>query len=453
MRANGSVTPVLKPAGAARVRWVHYLQIALLCLPVLVTFWYVRTFAVEVPMWDDWDYFVVHVHNLATGQLRWDDFNVQHNEALILFPMSLTLLMAELTGGQVLAGVYASYVFLCGSLGLLFGFFRMLRLPGRWSLLWFLPVSVFFLGWRQSEGLIGHVHLTNTMALFFVLAALYCCTQAERIPIFFLAAMLSAWIASFSVTSGLLAWPLGLLYFVMAPLRGRPFEQVVRHAVAWFLIGGICFGCFYLNFRPATPPWATGASLVLANPAAAAQYALIYLGGPLSPTPAAALYAGIAVLAIAAPTAIVAWLKGRNRDGVVPALLLVVLVAATLGPLLTHRLGLGVPQAFASRYVTLSSLAPIGIYYCVLSLMHDGRKYAYLAGAMVLLLGYGIFNSYSAGLRDGRTEYAKRTECARVIRNFRRHDPSRFSCSYPDPAVVRDRVGWLEQSRLSLFRR
>ena len=55
----------------------------------------------------------------------------------MLFPVAASRILSKITGGRMLAIIYLSYVFLCGSLVLLFLFFRMLRLPGRWSVLWF----------------------------------------------------------------------------------------------------------------------------------------------------------------------------------------------------------------------------------------------------------------------------------------------------------------------------
>src|SRR5438132_7912783 len=156
----------------------QWLTIIILLLPVSVTFLYVQEFAVEIPMWDDWDFIVPHIQHLAAGQLQWSDINVQHNDALVFFPELVALGLARATGYQLTAAIYVSYLFLCGCLILLYLLFRLLRLPGRWSVLWFAPIALLFLGWRQSDSLLWSTMLMQTMALFFSLATLYCCTQA-----------------------------------------------------------------------------------------------------------------------------------------------------------------------------------------------------------------------------------------------------------------------------------
>jgi hypothetical protein len=432
-------------------RFIQALQFLFILLPVLITFLYIRTFAVEIPMWDDWDLFIPHFHHLAAGQLQWSDINSQHNESLVAFPLLVALSLAKLTGGQLLAEAYLSYLFLCGCLFFLFRFFRLLRLPGRWSVMWFLPVSVLFLGWRQSEGLLWSAHLVNSMSLFFFLAALYCCTQAYRVPIFFPTAILCAVIASFSMASGLLVWLFGAIYFAVVRPKDAPAERVIRRFVGWVVLGAVCSACFFLDYTPHLVPWPTGIAYVLANLRAAGEYALIYLGSSLSRSPQQALYAGIAFLLIALPSLFVALKKAREVDGLIPVLLLIGYVGTALGSILMGRLGLGVEQGFASRYVTLEALAPISVYFCLLALAHKITACRYLAGAMAALLVVGIFNSYGLGLEDGRKERARRTDCANAVKDFRHQDRNRFSCAYPDPGVVLERAPWLEKDHLSLF--
>jgi hypothetical protein len=145
--------------------------------------------------------------------------------------------------------------------------------------------------------------------------------------------------------------------------------------------------------------------------------------------------------------------KTIRLDGFVPGLLLVSYVGLMLVLLLLRRLGLGVEQAFASRYVTLGALAPIGLYFCSLGLARTAPLGRYLAAGMFLLLAVGINNSYSSGLLDGRKEWAKRTSCAAAIKDFHHIDPRQLICTYPDPGVILERAPLLEQYHLSLFGR
>ncbi|PWU00628.1 MAG: hypothetical protein C5B51_24750 [Terriglobia bacterium] len=424
-----------------------------LFVPIVVTFLYVRAFAVELPFQDDWDFIVPHVQDLATGQLSWSDINVQHNEALVLLPEVVMLVLARVSGYQLIVGIYANYLFVCGCLIILFLFFRLLRLPGRWSTLWFLPVSLLFMGWRQSDSLLWSTMLSQSMALFFALSALYCCTQAYRIRAFFPLAVLAGWSASFSLPSGLFVWPLGAIYFAVAGLKKGWAEQAIRYIAGWLVFGGICGALFILDHRPHIVPWPVGLAFVFAHPIEAAQYVSIYLGSPLSSTPNEALYTGFIFVLLALPALFFALRLAREIDGVLAALLLPAYVGIALGPLLYSRFGLGVEQGFTSRYVMTGVLAPTGIYFCLLALMRPAIECRYLVSALLVLLVSGILHAYPFGLREGRQEWSNRTNCARVIRNFRESEPRQFLCAYPDPAIVLQRVPGMEANKLSLFRK
>ena len=453
MRRTSRSTPRSSPQPTVgRDRLIRRIQILIVFLPVLLTFFYVYSLSVEAPVWDDWDLLVPLFQHMAAGQLQWSDINSQHTESVVAFPLAISLVLAKLTGGRILPITYLSYLFLCGALGVLFLFFRMLDLPGRWSVLWFLPASLLFLGWRQWEGLLWSTHLANTMALFFVLTSLYCCTQVCRTPIFFAAAIVCAWIASFSMASGLLVWFCGAFALVVAGAGKMRFVQLRRHFVGWLVMGAVCGACFFFDVKPSPPPWPTGISFVLANPANAILYALTYLGAPLGATAPQALFAGIVLVLITLPVVFLAW-KKKIREGVLAGLFIASYVGLTLGPLLMGRLGLGVAQAASSRYVTLGALAPIGIYFCSLDLARTSAAGRYLASGMFLLLAVGILNSYSSGLVEGRRESARRTGCAAAIKNFHQIDPKQLTCGYPDPGVILERAPLLEQYHLSLFGR
>ena len=191
------------PESSRRNTFLQVAVFVLVFLPLLITLLYVRAFAVELPQQDDWDILGRQLPFITTQSLTWNDINVQLNESIIIFPELVYLAVDKLAGYRVLLPIYISYAFLSGCLLMLYLFFRLLDLPGRWNTLWFLPVSLFFMSWRQSESLIWSTHLANTMALFFLLLDLYCCIHAYRSPARFLSAILFAWVASFCMAGGL----------------------------------------------------------------------------------------------------------------------------------------------------------------------------------------------------------------------------------------------------------
>ena len=425
-------------------------SLIVLSLPLFVTFLYVRAFSVEMPFMDDWDIAIPQLAHLETGTLRWSDINVQHNESVILFPQLVYLAAARLAGYQVLGPIYISFAFLCGSLSVLILFFRRLRLPGRWSLLWFLPVSVSFMSWRQSEGLLWSTHLLNTTALFFTLLTLYCCLDAHRSRLHFAAAAASAGIASFSMASGVLSWPIGWICLALLAPPAAPRSRLWRIA-AWSLLGGLCVTCFLLD-RPAhSIGWQAGLSYARSHLGTVGRYSLIYLGSPFSHDPDWAVLAGAAFLAIAVFSVYLTVAKGLRQDGVPPAVLLIPYVLMALGPLLLFRLQLGSGEAISSRYVTLVSVGPVGVYFCLLALLRKTPAARYLLVALAALFVLGTLDSYVSGLEDGRQNRMDLIQCAALVRDFRQHAPEDLDCAYPEPEAILGRAAYLERRHWSLF--
>jgi hypothetical protein len=453
MAASSTISSSGSAHSAHQSDWlIRGLTILILLLPISVTFFYVRAFAVEIPMWDDWDFIVPQMSHLAAGQFQLSDINGQVNDGLVLGPEAAILLLARPTSFQILTGVYLSYLFVSGCLLVLFLFFRLLRLPGRWSILWFLPVSLLFMGWRHSESLLHTANIVQTMSILFSLAALYGCTQAYRVRIFFAVAVLCAWIGSFSFAVGLIVWPLGATYFALAGAGKEPPGRAIRYVAGWSMFAAVCAVCFFFDHTSLLVPWPTGISFVLANLEAATKYLLIYLGSPFSNSPPQASMAGIAVLLILLPSVFFAFAKASRTEGLLPVLLLPAFTGCAALAVVQSRLGLGIGQAIAPRYVIHSILGPIGAYFCLLALSRAVKPCRYLLAALLALFVIGIFNSYSSGLADGRNDWSKSAACAKVLKDFHRQDPKALSCAYPDGASIIGRTLILEKYRLSLFR-
>jgi hypothetical protein len=434
-------------------RWPDlWITIAVLVLPLLATLSYVAAFSVEIPMEDDWDFFIPHLAHVAAGQFQWSDINVQNNDGLVLVPEIAVLLMSRVTSYPILFNIYLSYFCIAGCLLVLYLFFRLLRLPGRWSVLWFLPVSVLFMGWRQSDSLLQSPNVAQTMAICFALASLYCCTQAYRVAAFFPAAVLCAWLGSFSFVFGLFVWPLGAIYFLAAGASEEPVERTARYLAGWLILAGTCGLCFFFDHAPHVVPWPTGPSFVFANLKAAGTYLMIYLGSGFSQNAKQAEHMGILLSAIGLPVFLFALCRTRKVTGLLPVLLLVGFVGIAAAGVVQSRLGLGIEQAFAPRYVIHSVLATIGVYFSALALMRHFRLFRYVAFAFAILMTVGSFRSYTSGLADGRKLRAQTTACAQLLKDIRHGDKAQLTCTYPDPNVVLERLPMLEQYHLSLFR-
>jgi hypothetical protein len=435
----------MKPAASAGTGLgAAALKTVFVWLPVLLTFWYVNTFCVDLPYMDDWE-FVPQVVNLFSGTLSWQDINAQHNDSKILVLQFVRLTLAKLTRYDVRAEMFASYACLVGCLLVLYALFGQLRRARGFGALCFLPVAWLFLGWRQFEGLLWGVHLMNTLALFFILLSFLFCLRSERRAGYFSPAIAAAVLASFTAATGLLAWPLGLLLLLV-------LRSGVRRLLPWMTATGLTAIAFFSGYRPMEVPWSTGFGFVLENPGSAVRYSLIYLGSGLAGTERAAMWMGTFLVVFGLAAAWFAWRKVAERP-MLAFMALVALVLMSLVLLLRSRLGLGVPQAFlASRYVTLSSLAAIGIYGALLAVKDISTVSRRVFQAFVVFLIAGIWMSYSSGLVAGRLHLSELSECSEFVRCYRTSEEGKLACAFIAPPIVRQRAAMLENLHLSVFR-
>ena len=416
----------------------------LVWLPVLLTFWYVTAFSVDLPYMDDWE-FVPQVEKLFSGTLSWQDINAQHNDSKILVLQVVRLTLAKLTRYDVRAEILASYAALVGCLLVLYALFSELRQARGFSVLCFLPVSWLFLGWRQYEGLLWGVHLANTLALFFVLLSVLFCLRSDRRAVNIPAAITFAVLASFTVGMGLLAWPLGLLLLLV-------LRRGVRLLLLWMIAASLTATAFLYGYKPMELPWRTGFGYVLENPSAAVTYSLTYLGSGLAGTAQTAIWMGALLIAFGFSAVWFVERKAAERH-MLAFLAMVLLVAMSLILLLRARLGLEITQAFvASRYVTLSSLAAVGIYGALLAVKDVSAAAKRVFQAFVIFLAAGIWMSYSSGLTAGKLHLAQFSECGEVVRCYRIYEASQLGCAYIVPQIVRKHAEMLEEMRLGIFR-
>ncbi len=409
----------------------------------------VAVYAVDVPLHDQFE-LTPHLERLYSGRLSWADFDKQHNESRILAPQTVFLASAWLTRFDTRAQLALSFlcVFVAGWM-----LFRLwLSIAGRASLPWFafLPCSLVWFGWRQHESLLWGACLVNTMAILGVVAAIYLLWRSAGLPWCFPLAILTAAGASFSQGSGLLLWPLGMVYLGVMEL---PFIERVRRLAAWGFTGFAVALAYFANYRPQVNPWPGGWGYVFANPRAALDYSLVYFGSPLAGSEVQAWVAGAITVAA---FAVVIWYALRDaefRCGAVPLLAIIVYVMATLALVLPGRLGLGVGQAYSSRYTVTTCLGPIAVVMAGSLLRSRSRLVAaaYFGFIAVVLAGTGL--GYRQAYGAIQSDYRQRVEARADLLCFEHVPDHRLApVLYPDADRVRHDAEILRRYKLSVFR-
>jgi len=418
-------------------------------LPAAITAALIAAYAVDVPYHDQFE-LIPHLDRLYSGGLRWADFDKQHNEHRILVPQTLFMLLAWLTRFDVRAELIPNFLATLLTGFLIFRIWMGTAPPVRLPWYFLLPCSALLFGWRQYESLLWGACLVNTVTVLGVTATLYFLWRSETGTGFYALALAAAFCASFSQGSGLLAWPLGL---GMLALMDLPFITKVRRMTGWCFIGFLVMVAYFANYRQQVNPWPTGIRYVLSHPWEAAQYSLIYLGSPLAGTPAQARLAGLILAALLAAVLWYGVRDARFRRSALPALGILAYVLATAPLVLNARLGLGVAQAYSSRYTVTTNLAPVALLLCWAYLRSRSRVHALVFHGLAGVILVGVLLGYHQGFRAMRSDYQLKLAARASMQCFEQAPDSALApVLYPDAKRVRQDAAILRRHRLSVFR-
>ncbi|HZN11619.1 MAG TPA: hypothetical protein VFC61_08075, partial [Blastocatellia bacterium] len=418
-------------------------------LPAILCWLYVRAYGVDVPFWDEWS-MVSLLDRLEAGRLSFADLFRPHNEHRIFFPRLVILGLARLTGYDTRAAMYAGWLAQCASAVILLLLFARGERSWRGALFKFIPASCLMFSLRQTDNLLWGFQLGIFLPLLFFLLAAFWLGRSERPDWRYALALASGVGASFSLTNGLLIWPLGL--FQLLCRRGvswrRPGRALAWRVGVWALAGVAAFWLYFRNYTP--PPGYPPLFSSLQRPAQSVKYFMAYLANPLTGDMYPAIATGGLLLAVYVIVAAV-WLR-RGPTGETAALLSVALWTLASGAMLVVvRSGLGVTQALSSRYVTFTAAGLSAVYLLILRL-EPGRWRAGLTGFALALIAGGVLTAYPMGILTARATRAERKASVTYLRSYRVQNEKNLSLLYPDARYVMEHAPTLERHRWSVFR-
>lgn len=176
-----------------------------LTIPVLAYFWFIDCYSLNVLYYDSWsDIFLIgHPFTL---------FN-QHNENRIVFPNIIVLLLAATTHFNIVVEEYLSGVMLVASAGLIIYTHKRRSPSTPW--LYYLPVVIIMLSFVQAANTLWGFQMAWYLVMLSLAATLFLLdrpTETElAMAVTTAAAVVAAFIGSFSSLMGLFIWPVGLI--------------------------------------------------------------------------------------------------------------------------------------------------------------------------------------------------------------------------------------------------
>ncbi|MEY2508110.1 MAG: hypothetical protein QOH01_2439 [Verrucomicrobiota bacterium] len=371
--------------GFTTARW----PAGLIALPPLLIAFLVVSYWVNVPLFDEWNSpGSLFKEVFVNGHFRWRDLIVQHNESRLVVFRLLSLGIACIVGWDTRVPMALTWLL---AVAILFAFSRLLRatLPsatGRAFLLF--AFSALLFSTNQWENWLWAIQII----VFIPPLCLTSCLLIQRTNLSFRSKILFcaglALISTYSYANGMVCWVLGFPWQNLIDSRDRvangptvrPKTRVVWSIIYWVFAIPTLWRYFRHYVKPSHHP---SLAYVLDHPREGPHYLLTWLGSSfahgttLAPTSQALLFGSLLAFLLLL-LLFMLWKKralllaGDRWRALYPWCILA--SYGLLCGLLTTagRLGIGVEQALASRYIAFSCYAWIGVIAALVVLQQQG---------------------------------------------------------------------------------
>jgi len=335
------------------------ISIIFVVIPSLILVVLISVFGVNVIIGDEWA-IVPYFEKLFEKKISIEDLFSPHNEHIIFFPKIVMLFNALVfkynSKLQMFLGLFFIFLnFLLISKKL----YELLEKDFNISHLILPSFAIFTM--RQWENLLYGWQFQIPMAVFFVLFSFYCLSYIEKSNIYFLLAIVSSIIASFSFGNGILVWFIGL--FIIYSKIGFKKEFFI------WLIFSIIIIIFYFNVYVESLSSSNSSLYRSRNVINIIIYFITSTGSSLTTEKYSAFVIGILLISLY-------FYSLKNYKEYIFWNSIIIFVIVSLFIVAISRSGFGWQSAIASRYVSFSILLPVSIYSIFLhrSYLGEGKN-------------------------------------------------------------------------------
>lgn len=398
----------------------------------------------NTPWMDQWE-LVTNFRQIDEGTYGVDDVWRQHNEHRLVFPKLLMIGMAYATHWNVRAEMLLSIILALGMLVVLGLLVRSIDQVTKNKWVFFLTmlvssVIVFSLG--QAENWLWGWQIQWYLACLSFLAMLWCLNRNKLPTKYLILAIIAAFVSTYSLGNGQFSWLIGglILYVNKEKLR------------VWATAATVSIVAYQINLQ--RTGLETPLSELILHPLKPIAYFFVYIGRPISANARLACVAGFFGFVLF--TGCIAFiylkqkgsLKERSKVLVVPAgFALFALLSAAITTVSRSSLGIG--QATASRYITVSNFFWIGLVLAfVIAVRFIKFRKSYhqdmvTSNALCLILALAVVASSSSSILFTQHNHLMKT--LQYCTNSPRPTDECLMGTYPHPDIVRDRVEYLKQ--------
>ncbi len=403
-----------------------------------------------LPYFDEWDSLALF-KDLVTGRAPWTEMFSQHNEHRIFFPRLVLFSDYLFFGGEGTLDLVAIGAVQVAHAGLLIWLLRRGRPTTRGGLAIAAVVAMLLSSLRQEENFSWGFQVTFVGV--FALATLACILFSDAVASMraaqayggrLIAAFAVVVVATLTMANGLLA---GLTLVCLAAASRAPF-RIVAASGAVLAVLAVCYFHGYQVAADQTP-----LALSLWHPLRLLSYTAIYIGNFLEPDLRTARLLGLWGLVAMAGAA---WTVVLRRDPDPVRMALFGIMLFTVGSALVTglgRLGMGLDQAFSSRYATGAATFWSAILVYWWSFVNRVRGAVLLrcaVGATALVLIVGAVRSQGSQ-KGGMEVRAREQRAAADALLLGLKDQVSFQAIYDVDGPVEAGAAFLRMQGLSVF--
>jgi hypothetical protein len=444
--------------------FLFYLSILLVVFPIFIFAWYLLTFTVNVPFWDQWSE-VSYLQKFLENNLSLADLYHQHVDNRPVFPTIIALLLGVLTKYDVRYETVLIFIIFTLTFFLLFLLFRKDHGFDTASMILFLPVSWFFFNLTLISNFVWGIYVSHVLVILLFIGAVLLLDRTVTFDFGFFLAIGAAVIASFSFAGGLYIWPAcGLLILF------RKNTQKLKMFAVWATVAAMVYLTYFWNYQK---PLDTPSFLFfISSPLDAVIAFVISAGSNITHNNILSIAAGILILCILAGLLITNMrdlspgLNGKWISMVFFSLLVSAGVVFARG-------GWSVYVGLSMRYYPVTFLGIISIYCIALNYAGISKNGPGIGGirdllqriftsrkilinfillgmaAMVLCAGIGLHTV--PGLNEGIKQKIFFENASYLLTTCQYQSEGTLSAIYPNPPYLIQETEFLRSINYSVF--
>jgi hypothetical protein len=424
--------------------------IAVAAAPVFILYC-IWKYSSPVPFWDQWE-LVPLLEKMHNGTLSIRDLWAQHNEHRILFPHSVMLALAAVSGWSIYCELLTSFALVVGTMLFLRSLLK--RTFGGSVPIWVgILFSVVVFSPVQWENWTWGWQIQIFMNALAVVVAVWAMDRWPGQLKGVLAAIAATVVASYSFSNGLFAWvAVGLFLLLRKPRKWG-------HVGLWALAAAVTIGLFLWGYvKPAHHP---ALSIFLHHPWLFTQYILLYVGAPIwSATPFMDVVGALLVIVLVTTATMAVRSRGIKLQELLPWLTLAAYVLISAAVTGIGRLGFGAGQATSSRYTTFAMLLVLAVIVCWSKWLDASRNkngrlapgYIMATIAALAIFAFGTYRSYDYGIQGMAGRKKLYDACYGALKEFPNTPEPYLLGLYPDANIIRQRAQTLQNLGIILHK-